>query len=199
MSTLLSRAASCVSTVGLAASLAFACCSAAHAQWVWRDATGNTTFSDSPPPPDIKPSDILRRPFQAGGSDSTSRSGGSGSSSGSSYSASNGTGDVSSGQPAPPSDAPPPKPAAKSWAEQDADFRRRQVEREKAEQKQAEDEARAKEKADQCEQARGYLQMLQEGTRIMRPDAEGNRNFMDDDQRAAEQQKAQDNISKNCS
>jgi len=40
--------------------------------------------------------------------------------------------------------------------------------------------------------------MLEEGTRLLRPDAEGNRNFLDDDQRAAEVQKTQDVIAKNC-
>jgi len=40
--------------------------------------------------------------------------------------------------------------------------------------------------------------MLQGGTRLLRPDANGERNFLDDDQRAAEIQKTQDVIDKNC-
>jgi hypothetical protein len=83
-------------------------------------------------------------------------------------------------------------------AEQEADFRKRMAEREKAAQKAAQDEAQAGERASACAQAKGYLQMIEGGTRLMRPDAEGNRNFMDEDQRAAEIQKTQEVIAKNC-
>src|SRR5271165_6507586 len=117
---------------GLAAS------GSAQAQWVWRDPNGRSVYSDVPPPPDIKPADILRRPSGA-----ESLPGG------------------DAARPAPAADnGQPPKPAAappRSIADQELDFRKRLQEREKAEKKQADDEALAARRAQDCERARGYL------------------------------------------
>jgi hypothetical protein len=179
--------------IGLLLCLALAALPA-QAQWVWRDAAGNTTFSDSPPPPDIKPEAILRRPAEIAPS----------SSSGPAYDAGEASGAGSPNAQAPgapaPGQAPNVKPAnaPKSLAEQDADFRKRRDERLKAEQKEAEDQARAQQKASACSQAKGYLDMLQSGVRLMRPNPDGTRGFADDETRTAEIQKAQDNIAKNC-
>jgi hypothetical protein len=163
----------------------------AQAQWVWKDATGNPTFSDVPPPPDVKPEQILRRPGAT----------------------------VSPAAPAPgtapqaaPADGPAPAPAGapgaaagakpasgpKTIAEQEADFRKRQQERQKAEQKEAEDRAKAEQKQAACNQAQGYLSMVQSGTRLMRPNPDGTRGYMDDDARSAEMQRAQEQVSQNC-
>lgn len=151
----------------------------AHAQWAWRDASGNTTYSDSPPPPDVRPEAILRRPgampIPAG--DAT-------------------TAENPGGTSAP--GAPKAASAPKSLAEQDADFRKRREERLKAEQKQADDETKAAQKMETCNQARSYLEMIQSGMRLMRPNPDGTRGFMDDDQRSAEVQKAQDTVAKSC-
>jgi hypothetical protein len=37
-------------------------CTGAWAQWAWKDAKGTTVYSDQPPPPDIKPSQVIRQP-----------------------------------------------------------------------------------------------------------------------------------------
>ncbi len=180
-----------VAVLALLASLSL--CGAAHAQWSWRDSSGGVTYSDTPPPADIRPADILHQPVLAPPSDTTARPGGGGS-----YS---GTGGVAGGNDAAPSgdgDARKPVAAPKSLAEQDADFRKRLADRQKAQQKAEQDEAQSNERAAACNEARSYLQMIESGTRLMRPDAEGNRNFLDDEQRAAETQKAQDAIAKNC-
>jgi hypothetical protein len=169
----------------------------AQAQWAWRDAQGKITYSDAPPPADVQPASILRQPdmappAEAGKGDKSAPSG--------TYSTPDTM--VRGADPAPaPAPAEAPRPAAgnpKSLAEQEADFRKRAAERERAAQKAEADEAKAAERAAACSQAQGYLQMIEAGTRLMRPDAEGNRNFLDDDQRAAEVQKAQETISKNC-
>jgi len=169
---------------------------AAQAQWAWRDGSGAITYSDSPPPPDVRPDAIVRQPTTINPADLPTSGRASGPSA--AYDG--------SGTPPPDSAATPardearraPSPAPKSVAEQEADFRKRQAAREKEQQKAQADEAQAAQRAAACTQARTYLQMLQDGTRLMRPDAEGNRNFLDDDQRAAESQKAQDAVAKNC-
>jgi hypothetical protein len=166
-------------------------CAAAQAQWVWRDAAGNTTFSDAPPPADVKPEAILRRPDAPAQVTAAP------------------TGPVYDGgqvapeppKAAPGAGAPAAKAAAgpKTLAEQEADFRKRRDERLKAEQKDAEDQAKAQQKAAACSQARSYLDMVQSGVRLMRPNPDGTRGYVDDEGRAAEVQKAQQQIDQNCS
>jgi len=173
--------------IGLAASL-LALCAGAQAQWAWRDNTGGTTYSDTPPPPDIRPELILRRPgitpslAPAGGAQAEPAN--------------------SSGNGAPPRPSvadPATRPAGpKTLAEQDADFRKRREDRLKAEQKQADEAAKAAARRENCAQARGYLEMVQQGTRLMRPNPDGTRGYVDDAGRAEEAQKAQDRIAKDC-
>lgn len=154
----------------------------ASAQWAWRDASGSVVFSDQAPPPTIPDSQIIRRP---------------------------------AGRTAPPAApaavVPAASPAAatgtaaaakptgpRSAAEQEQDFRKRQQERADADKKQAEAQsANARREAD-CERARGYLRQLEDGMRIARTDAQGNREILDDAARSAEVQRTRDLISSNC-
>ena len=167
----------------------------AQAQWAWRDASGNITYSDTPPPSDVQPANILQQPAPLTAADLRRATAGSdrGSSQGPS-----GGGEGAAPSSAAPAAAPPPPAPSRTLAEQEAEFRKRQAEREKAAQKEEQDEAQANARAAACTQAKGYLELIQSGARLMRPDAEGNRNFMDEEQRAAEIQKAQDGIAKNC-
>jgi len=174
-----------------------------QAQWSWRDATGEVTFSDSPPPPNVPRSEILRQPttVSSSSSDASSPSVGSPSNANTLPAAPTTPRPPAPGATPPQTQAPQPnRPSAppKTWAEQDADFRKRLADQQKAEEKQAEEEAQTSQRADACNQAKTYLDTLQSGARLMRPDANGERNFLDDDQRAAEIQKAQENVEKNC-
>ena len=79
-------------------------------------------------------------------------------------------------------------PAAKTptYAEQDADFKKRQVEaaeREAAEKKKT---AEAAEKKKNCEQARSALKNMQLGGRISTTNAQGERDYLNDAQMAQE-------------
>jgi len=192
------RAALLACVLGCAAGLS----GTAQAQWAWHESNGNTTFSDSPPPSDVNPAEIFRQPSVAPSSPrETGRS--------------EGPGSYAQNLPANPSPSPSPAPSAapannaaapgakapggpKTLAEQEADFRKRAAEREKASQKQAEEDAKAEQRAAACTAARNSVQMIDSGTRLMRPDADGNRSFMDDEQRAAERQKAQEAVARNC-
>lgn len=154
----------------------------AQAQWVWKDAAGNVTFSDVPPPPDVPPDQIVRRPGAVAITPVPAPG--------------------AAPNAAPEAPAAPGGPKAsngpKTLAEQDADFRKRREDAQKAEQKAAEEQSKAAQKQAACNQAQSYLSMIQSGMRLMRPNPDGTRGFMDDDTRSAEVQKAQEQVSQNC-
>jgi len=84
---------------------------------------------------------------------------------------------------------------AKSMADKELDFRKRQVEKEEAQKKQEKDAALAKQKQENCAQARGNLRNLQEGGRIVKYNDKGEREYLDDaarQQAMSEAQKAAD-------
>jgi hypothetical protein len=82
--------------------------------------------------------------------------------------------------------AAPEKGAAKTPAEQDLEFRKRQSEAAEQKSKAEKDSAAAEEKRKNCERARGQLAALESGQRVSRPNAKGEREFLDDAQRAEE-------------
>jgi DNA polymerase III gamma/tau subunit len=159
----------------------------AAAQWAWRDDNGRFVYSDRPPPASVKANQIVRQPG------------------GSSVVAVPAPGAAPS---APPTAAPSEratesseaKPAGpKTWAERDMEFRKRQQERADAEKKAAEETARSAQRAQECERSRGYLRALEDGMRIQRTDAQGNREFLDDEGRNREVARMRELIAKNCS
>jgi hypothetical protein len=91
-----------------------------------------------------------------------------------------------------PSSSGAASPQQKSAAEQEAEFRKRQLEGAEAQKK---EEAKATELAqnrENCERARIYLQSLQDGHRIAQIDPKtGERVFLDDPDRPAEIARAQ--------
>ena len=86
-------------------------------------------------------------------------------------------------------------PGTKSYIEQDADFRKRQVEEEEKRAKEQKALADAKQRQGNCERALANLHALQSGQRITRTNDQGERYYLDDSQRQqeiAETQKAAD-------
>lgn len=149
----------------------------AAAQWAWRDENGRLVFSDRPPPAGVKAESIVRQPgAQSAPLPPTTDSG-----------------EVKAGAKGETKTGP------KTIADREMEFRKRQQERAEAEKKQAEEQAQAARKAQECERARGYLRSLEEGQRIARTDAQGNREVLDDAQRAAEIQRMREVVSRNCS
>src|SRR5258706_15522842 len=141
----------------------------ALAQWAWRDEGGRVVFSDRPPPANIKADQIIRQP-----------------------------GVIGSFNPIGPGDDAK-SAAPKTTAEREMDYRQRQQKLADADKKAADERAQAAQKTQDCERMRGYLRTLEDGQRISRTDAQGNREFLDDTQRAAEMQRAREQIAKNCS
>lgn len=87
----------------------------------------------------------------------------------------------------------------KSLAERDAEFRKRRLEQQEVAKK---SEEKSQENADlkqNCENAQAYLRSLQSGQRIVKNDPKtGERIFLEDGDRAAEEARAQRAVDSNC-
>lgn len=90
-------------------------------------------------------------------------------------------------------------PAAKSLAEREAEFRKRNMERQEAEAKTAKEQAEAKDAQRNCNDARSQLKQLQDGQRISQANPNtGERVFLEDKDRPAELERAQQAINNWC-
>jgi Domain of unknown function (DUF4124) len=119
----------------------------------WKDADGKVHYSDQPPPANAKEETTVKSRKQSAPVQSA---------------------------PAAPTDKGAAKP--KTYVEQEAAFKKRQVEeaeREAAEKKKA---AEAAEKKQNCDQARAQLQTLQAGGRVTRTNTQGEREYLNDAQ-----------------
>ena len=158
----------CVATAMLAAP--------AHAQWKWKDARGQVHMSDLPPPRDIPQKDILQQPSAA-----TVRR-----------------------PPTTPAAAPQAASAASATAEAKAkvdpelEAKRKQADQEKATKAKAEEERLTAARADNCKRARDHLSALDAGFRVSRTNAKGEREFLDDKERAVEAARTREIITSEC-
>nr|WP_316638833.1 DUF4124 domain-containing protein [uncultured Roseateles sp.] len=153
----------------------------AAAQWKWRDAEGKVQYSDRPPPPGVTEKDILQQPGAATKRIqviSTAPLGGAASA---------------------PAEAAL-KPTAKAEAKADAELeaRRRKAEQEQQAKAKADEQKNAAVKSDNCNQARNYLRTLEDGMRVSRTNDKGEREILDDKQRAAEIQRARGVMNNDC-
>lgn len=151
----------------------------ASAQWAWKDDNGRLVYSNIPPPPSVKPAQIVRQPGTVPQASRASA--------------------PAEGEPEKPATAPAAANAPKTYAERDAEFRKRQQERTDSERKAQEEQQKSAQKAVECERSRGYLRALEDGVRITRTDAAGNREYIDDAQRAAEMDRMRKAIRELCS
>lgn len=93
---------------------------------------------------------------------------------------------IRSGAAATPSTGAQKAPGPKSYIEQDAEFRKRQVEAEEKRVKEEKALADAKERQRNCERAQANLRALQSGVRTTRVNEKGEREYLDDNQRQQE-------------
>jgi hypothetical protein len=115
------------------------------------------------------------------------------------------------GSSAPPPSAPAPeaKAAAKDAkaapkgpltpAEQEAEFRKRQLEAQKAREKDEKTAQDQEARRTNCANAQEQVRVMESGQRVSRTDAKGERYYVEDDQRAAELAKARKAASAWCS
>jgi hypothetical protein len=141
----------------------------AAAQWKWRDKSGQMQYSDLPPPSGTPDADILQRP---------------------------------------PPVAPRPSAAASTAAsapllmpktgDPELEAKRKKAEQDEAAKKKAEEQRIAVAKVDNCSRARVQLKALDDGQRMSRINAKGEREYLDDKGRAEEAQRARSVISADC-
>lgn len=148
----------------------------ASGQWKWRDANGSIQYSDRPPPQGTPESAILSKPRA-----STARI--------VTQPVQVASAPVAVGRTAPP--------AAKA-SENELDAKRRKAEEEEKAKQQAEEAQQAKVRAENCERAKSYQRTLNDGIRISRTNAQGEREILDDKGRAEEMQRTQEAIRANC-
>jgi len=159
----------------------------AQAQWKWRDKNGQTQYSDLPPPPAIPEQDILSRPsaakhravdapIPAATGEATGKASG------------------ASAPSSPASSALAPK-----TVEPALEAARKKAEAEKAAKAKAEEAKVAAARADNCSRAKAQMRSLDSGIRLARTNEKGEREILDDKQRADETRHARDIIASDCS
>jgi len=108
------------------------------------------------------------------------------------------------GAPTAPAAAPadPAGKAAKKGAggpaDQEQEFRKRQIEAQKSREKEQQAQQQAEAKQQNCERAREALRALESGQRLSRVDKEGERYYLDEQQTAQETERARQAVQKNC-
>lgn len=146
----------------------------ASAQWKWRDKSGVVQYSDLPPPPGIPAQDILQR-------STTGRQGVPG---------------------AGPAASAAPTAAGARGGDPELEARRRKAEQEKTDKAKAEERDQAERaaiaKADNCSRAKGHMKSLEDGLRMVRTNASGEREVLDDKARAEEKARAREIIASDC-
>ncbi len=150
----------------------------AQAQWQWRDAQGRVTVSDRPPPSDVPASAVISRPAPANASAvPTARSVTNSSAGGNAVMASNSAG---SGK----------DPALEATRNKNME--------EAAEKKRMEEEKAMLAKRDNCSRAKGQAMSIENGHRMTRMNAQGEREHLDDKGRAEELARTREVIASSC-
>jgi len=151
----------------------------AEAQWKWRDKSGHVQYSDLPPPAGTADQDILARP-----SPSLRRS----------------TPVVAAPQPATAtSAATSAAQAARNPVDAELEAKRKKAEADAAAKQKADQERNAALRADNCARAKAQLTTLESGIRLAQTNAKtGEREFLDDKQRADEVRRTRDVIAADC-
>jgi hypothetical protein len=86
----------------------------------------------------------------------------------------------------------------KSYTEREAELKKSRLEKEEASKKQAQQDAAAETRKRNCETARQHARVLEEGARVFNYDANGERNYLDDDTRAQRLEEARKAVSADC-
>jgi len=148
----------------------------AMAQWQWIDKSGRHVFSDQAPPPDIPAKSIVNGP-------------------------------KGRAMPAPEPDAAagPAAPGAAAAAaprvaghDKDLEAKKKLAEAADAEKRKAAEREFAEAKADSCKRARAGQAALDSGVRLAQVNDKGEREFMDDKQRASESSRLQAVVARDC-
>ena len=152
--------------------------SPAAAQWKWKDKDGRVQYSDVPPPSSVKESDILQQPSAARR--------------------------LAPATPAPAASATPSAAPSASGGtsapkvDPELEARRKKTEELENAKKKEEEQKIAAARKENCSQARAHMKTLDEGFRIARTNANGEREVLDDADRAVEAKRTREAINSNC-
>jgi hypothetical protein len=163
--------------------LALGLCNPAFAQWKWKDKSGRVQYSDLPPPPTVSDSDILQRPSGSSGKAAPTFAPNSAQAAAAAMAASA----AASGASGP----------AKS-AEPELEAKRRKAADEEGAKRRAEEEKLNAARAENCQRAKAQLRALEDGMRMARVNAKGEREVLDDKGRAEESKRARDVVGTDC-
>lgn len=161
--------------IGCALTASFAAC----AQYQWIDADGRHVFSDRAPPAGVPADKIVSQPRA-----SSVRA-----------PAAPAAGDETT--PAPAAAEVAPRPAAET-VDKTLEARKKQAEADQAAQEQAAQAREAAARADNCRRARNAKAALESGQRMARTNDKGEREVLDDTQRAAELKRVEQIIASDC-
>ena len=159
---------------------ALVCCAPllVSAQWLWLDKDGKKVFSDRPPPADIAADRILKQPGARNKSVETAPAAASAT--------------TAAAAPA----AAPAKPD--SGKDKGLEEKRKQAEAAEAEKRKAEEAKVAAARAENCSRAKTSKASFDAGYRIAQTNAKGEREILDDNQRAAEVKRLDAVIARDC-
>ena len=149
----------------------------ASAQYKWRDKAGVVQYSDMPPPQGTPEKDVLAQPAGAARKNAPTAPA------------------VSAAAPA--SGVTVSAPPAKG-VEPELEAKRKKAEQEQAAKTKAEGDKQAAAKADNCVRAKAYQKTLDDGIRVARTDAKGEREILDDKGRAEESRRVKNIIGSDC-
>ncbi len=180
MNTFLPPLRSCAAAICLLAVAALA-----QAQWGWKGADGRMVFSDQPPPQGVADKDITRRPA---GSRAAAAGNVPATTSSPTASTPSGTGTASL-------TATAPKLSGK---DAELDKRKKEIEAKEAADKKAQEAKVAEAKRENCDRAKRSKASFDSGTRVAMTNAKGEREVLNDAQRAEESKRLQGIISSDC-
>lgn len=144
----------------------------AAAQWKWKDSRGQVVISDTPPPRDIPEANVLQKPSLVVQRSAATLT--------------------------PAASAPAAETVAKAKVDPELEARRKKTEAEQGERSKAEEQKVAAQRADNCKRARTYVETLDSGIRMTRRNSNGEQEYLDDQQRSAELQRARQAITTDC-
>lgn len=147
----------------------------AHAQWKWRDKSGQVNVSDRPPPLDVPEKDILAKPTPDAKRSAAPAL-------------------ASATAPAASANGPP----RATPLDRELEARKRGAEQEQAAKARAEEEKLAAQRGENCRRARSHLAALESGQRIARVNDKGEREVLDERAMADEVRQAREVITSDC-
>lgn len=153
---------------------------AAQAQYQWVDKDGRRVFSDRPPPADIPAKNVLTQPRGARAPQAAPVAGPA----------------ASASEPASAAAAAPRPPAA--GVDKALEEKKKQNEAAEAARKKADEERAVASRADNCKRAMSAKATLESGMRMARVNDKGEREVLDDAQRAAELKRVNAIIASDC-